>query len=235
MRLPVRAYLVETFLVFLCVGIIILGCATPQISVSYIPIQGSVNHVMEPDNRSYTEINISIEKDFKGNLPDNIESITVNGPAGKLPITKDDFIYYPQYRAFWISIPGAPSIGTYTFTVTSGSISASTKDTQTVLTKLPIPNTSTLSTVEGKILTCKSPIFFWDGVAAEPPLYYRLEINDMQNNRVYATNYVEDMLSNRIPPDLLKVGQNYRWRVRVADGPNWIEMNNRSNSEWRKF
>jgi CubicO group peptidase (beta-lactamase class C family) len=190
---------------------------------------------MEPDNSSNTEINILIEKDFKGNLPDHIESITVNGPEGKLPITKDDFIYYPQYRAFWISIPGAPSIGTYTFTITSDSISATTTDTQKVLTKLPIPNTSTLSTVEGKTLTCKSPIFFWDGVAAEPPLYYRLEINDMQNNRVYATNYVEDMLSNRIPPDLLKVGQNYRWRVRAVDGPNWIEMNNRSNSEWRKF
>jgi len=235
MRLQVRVYLVEIFLVFLCVGIIILGCATPQISVNDIPIQGSVNHLMEPDNSSNTEINILIEKDFKGNLPDDIESITVNGPEGKLPITKDDFIYYPQYRAFWISIPGAPSIGTYTFTVTSDSISTTTTDTQKVLTKLPIPNTSTLSTVEGKTLTCKSPIFSWDAVAAEPPLYYRLEINDMQNNRVYATNYVEDMLSNRIPPDLLKVGQNYRWRVRVVDGPNWIEMNNRSNSEWRKF
>ena len=235
MRLLVRAYLVETFLVFLCVGIIILGCATPPISVRDIPIQGSVNHVMEPDNSSNTEINILIEKDFKGYLPDDIESITVNGPEGKMPITKDDFIYYPQYRAFWISIPGAPSIGTYTFTVTSDSISTTTTDTQKVLTKLPIPNTSMLSTVEGKTLTCKSPIFSWDGVAAEPPLYYRLEINDMQNNRVYATNYVEDMLSNRIPPDLLKVGQNYRWRVRVVDGPNWIEMNNRSNSEWRKF
>ena len=235
MRIPVRVYLVETFLVFLCVGIIILGCATPQIPVNDIPIQGSVNHLMEPDNSSNTEINILIEKDFKGYLPDDIETITVNGPEGKMSITKDDFIYYPQYRAFWISISGAPSIGTYTFTVTSDSISTTTTDTQTVLTKLPIPNTSTLSTVEGKTLTCKSPIFSWDGVAAEPTLYYRLEINDMQNNRVYATNYVEDMLFNRIPPDLLKVGQNYRWRVRVVDGPNWIEMNNRSNSEWRKF
>lgn len=235
MRLPVRVYLVETFLVFLCVGIIILGCATPQISVSYIPIQSSVNHVMEPDNSSNTEINILIEKDFKGNLPDDIESITVNGPEGKLPITKDDFIYYPQYRAFWISIPGAPSTGTYTFTVTSGSIGASATDAQTVLTEIPIPKTSTLSPAEGETLTCKSPVFSWDAVTAEPPLYYRLEINDMQNSRVYVTSYVEDMLSIRLPPDLLKVGQNYRWRVRIVDGPNWIEMNNRSNSEWRKF
>ena len=235
MRLPVRVYLVETLLVFLCVGIIILGCATPQISVNDIPIQGSVNHLMEPDNSSNTEINILIEKDFKGNLPDDIESITVNGPEGKLPITKNDFIYYPQYRAFWISMPGAPSTGTYTFTVTSGGISASATDTQAVLTKIPTPNTSTFSTAEGNTLTCRSPTFSWSAVAAAPPLYYRLEINDVQNKRVYATSYVENMLSIRLPPDLLKVEQNYRWRVRAVDGPNWIEMNNRSNSEWRKF
>jgi len=65
MRLQVRVYLVEAFLVFLCVGIIILGCATPQISVSYIPIQCAVNHEKEPDNSSNTEISILIEKDFK--------------------------------------------------------------------------------------------------------------------------------------------------------------------------
>jgi len=235
MRLQVRVYLVEAFLVFLCVGIIILGCATPQISVSYIPIQCAVNHEKEPDNSSNTEISILIEKDFKGNLPDDIESITVNGPEGKLPINKEDFIYYPQYRAFWISMPGAPSTGTYTFTVASGSISASATDNQAVLTKIPTPITSTFTTSEGKTLTCRSPTFSWSAVAAAPPLYYRLEINDMQNNRVYATSYVEDMLSIRLPLDLLKVGQNYRWRVRAVDGANWIEMNNRSNSEWREF
>jgi len=235
MRLQVRVYLVETFLNFLCVGIIILGCATPQISVNNIPIQGAVNHVMEPDNSSNTEINILIEKDFKGNLPDDIESITVYGPEGKLPITKDDFIYYPQYRAFWISIPGAPSIGTYTFTVTSGSISASATDTQTVLTKIPIPNTSTFSPADGRTLTCISPVFSWDAVAAEIPIFYRLEINDMQDNRVFASSYTQSMYSIRPPTDQLKAGATYRWRVRAVDGANWITLNNRSHSQWLHF
>jgi hypothetical protein len=114
-----KEYLIGAFLFVLCAGIIILGCETSKISVSDIPIQGAVTHVQEPDNSSNTELGILIEKDFKGNLPDDIDSITVIGPQGKLPITKDDFIYYPQYRAFWISMPGAPSTGTHTFTVTS--------------------------------------------------------------------------------------------------------------------
>jgi len=233
MRLQVRVYLVEAFLVFLCVGIIILGCATPQISVSYIPIQGAVNHVKEPDNSSNTEINILIEKDFKGNLPDDIESITVKGPEGKMPITKDDFKYYPQYRIFYISMPGAPSTGTYTFTVTSGSISASATDTQTHLSKIPIPNANTPAA--GETLTCKSPVFSWDAVTAEIPIFYQLDINDLQNNLVFASGYIQGMDSIRMPPDQLKAGATYRWRVRAVDGANWIERNNRSNSEWRKF
>jgi CubicO group peptidase (beta-lactamase class C family) len=235
MRLQLRVYWVVAFLVFLCVGISILGCETPQVSVSDISIQGAVNHVREPDNSSNTEINILIEKDFKGNLPDDIESISVKGPQGKLPITKDDFIYYPQYRAFWISIPGRPLTGTYTFAATSGSISASATDTQTVLTEIPIPKTSTFSPAAGKTLTCKSPVFSWDAVAAEIPIFYRLEINDMQDSRVFASSYIQGMDSIRTPADQLKAGATYRWRIRAVDGSDWIVLNNRSNSEWRKF
>ena len=235
MHLQKTVDLIVALLVFLCLGISILGCANSQVLVNDIPIQGSVNHLQEPDNSSNTEINILIEKDFKGNLPDDIESITVIGPEGKLPITKDDFVYYPQYRAFWISMPGAPSTGTYTFTVTSGSISASATDTQTVLTKIYFSKTSTFSPVEGKTLTCKSHVFSWDAVAAEIPIFYRLEIKDMQDNRVFASSYIQGMHSIRPPTDKLKAGATYRWRIRAVDGPDWIVMNNRSNSEWRKF
>jgi len=43
------------------------------------------------------------------------------------------------------------------------------------------------------------------------------------------------MLSIRIPPDILKPGMAYQWRVRVADGPYWITLNNRSQSRWITF
>jgi len=222
MHFQKSADLIVALLVVLCLGISIWGCVDSQALVDDISIQGSVNHLHEPDNSSNTEINILIEKNFKGDLPDDIDSITVIGPQGKMSISKNDFIYYPQFRAFWISMPGAPSIGTYTFTVTSGNVSASATDTQAVLRKIPTPNTNTLSAADRKILTCITPAFSWSAVAAEPPIYYRFEINDMQNNRVYATSYIEDMLSIRLPPNLLKVGQNYRWRVRAVEEPTGL-------------
>jgi CubicO group peptidase (beta-lactamase class C family) len=36
-----------------------------------------------------------------------------------------------------------------------------------------------------------------------------------------------------VPPNLLKAGQSYRWRLRVADGTNWIVLNNRSHNQWQ--
>jgi CubicO group peptidase (beta-lactamase class C family) len=227
--------LIVALLVALCLGISILGCATSQISVSDIPIQGAITHVHAPDNSSNTYIDVYIEKGFKDNLPEDIDSITVTGPNGKLPIGKDDFTYYPQFRYFWISFPGSPATGTYTFTVTSGDKTGSATDTQTALKSIPIPDTGTFSPSEGKAPTCKMPPFTWNAVEAGIPLYYRLEIMDMQNNSIYTTNYGEDVLFIRLPPDLLKVGQTYRWRVRAVDGANWITLNNRSHSQWLHF
>ncbi len=43
------------------------------------------------------------------------------------------------------------------------------------------------------------------------------------------------MSSVRISPDILKPGMTYQWRVRIADGSNWNELNNRSQSRWVKF
>ncbi len=85
MRLQIKVYLIAAFLAVLCAGISILGCQTSQVSVSDIPIQGAITHVRESDNTSNAEIDILIEKDFKGNLPKDVESITVKGPQAMLP------------------------------------------------------------------------------------------------------------------------------------------------------
>jgi len=200
-----------------------------------IPVTGAIQHVHEHDNSSHTHIDIIIGKDFAGKLPDAIESVTVTGPKVNLPISKDDFTYIPQLRDFWIRIPGSPAIGTYTFKVTSGSMSGSDVDSQSVLRTIPVPNANTFWPAEREKLTCKTPTFSWAAVESETPLYYCLEIKDMQGNRIYRTRYIDDMLSIRLPPDLLQVGQTYRWRVRIADGPDWIELNNRSHSPWLSF
>jgi len=235
MCLQKNRLLIAVFSVLLCVGISLSGCEISQAHGSDIPIEGAIYHVHRPDNSFKTYIDIVIGKDFAGKLPEDIDSITVTGPNGDLPISKDDFTYNPLWRAFWIVIPGSPAIGTYTFKVTSSNKSGSTTDTQCVLRTIPIPDTRMFKPARGETLACKSPTFSWSVVDAGIPLYYQVQVQDMKSKDIYRTSYVEDMLSIRLPPDLLKAGQTYRWRVRVADGSDWIEMNNRSHSPWLTF
>jgi CubicO group peptidase (beta-lactamase class C family) len=55
----------------------------------------------------------------------------------------------------------------------------------------------------------------------------------MTDSYIFRTGYVKDMFSTRLPPNLLKGGQTYHWRVRAVDGANWIELNNRSHNQWQ--
>jgi CubicO group peptidase (beta-lactamase class C family) len=55
----------------------------------------------------------------------------------------------------------------------------------------------------------------------------------MTNNYIFRSGYVKDMFSTRLPPNLLKAGQTYHWRVRAVDGANWIALNNRSHNQWQ--
>ena len=206
-----------------------------EVKQKNIPIQGAITHVHEPDDSSKTIIDIVIGKEFTGKLPEHIDSIAVTGPKGELTLGQSDFRYYPQFRDFWIRIPGAPEPGTYTFTVSSGNRRGSAIDTQSNLRIIPLPDTRTISPVEGETITTKSPHFSWGAVDADVPLYYRIDIKDMKDNYIYRTSYFKDMFSVRLPPDLLQVGETYLWRVRVADGTNWIELNNRSHNQWQKI
>jgi hypothetical protein len=136
-----------------------------------IPIQGAITHLHEPDNSSKTIIDIVIGKKFTGTLPDDIDTITVTGPKGDLTFGKSDFNYFPQFRDFWIRIPGAPKTGTYAFTVTSGNRTGSATDTQSDLRTIPIPDTRTFSPAAGETITTKSPQFSWRAINATVPVY----------------------------------------------------------------
>ena len=118
-----------------------------------IPIRGAITHVREPDGSSNAMVDIVIGDEFSGTLPDDIDTITVAAPKGDLSIGKEDFHFYPQFRDFWIRIPGAPQIGTYTFSVTSGSRRGSTTDTQSDIRLLPIPDSKTFRPVQDKKIT----------------------------------------------------------------------------------
>ena len=247
-RLNVRG-LVIVIWVFWGMATGLWGCERPSIPVTEkqvknesfklaanpneIPIHSAITHVHESENRSKTYIDVVIGEGFSGRLPDDIDTITVTGPKGELALAKDDYRYFPQFRDFWVSIPGAPETGTYTFTVTSGSKKGSASDTQSNIRSLPIPDTRTFSPTAGGTITTTSPIFSWKGINADIPLYYRIDVKDTADKYIFRTRYVKDMFFTRAPPNMLKPGQTYRWRLRVADGNNWISLNNRSHSQWQ--
>jgi hypothetical protein len=43
------------------------------------------------------------------------------------------------------------------------------------------------------------------------------------------------MLSHKVSDGVLKPGKTYLWMVRVLDSPDWLEIQNRSESEWLTF
>jgi adenylate cyclase len=202
---------------------------------SGIPIRGDIQHVHLPNNISETHIDIFIEEGFTGKLPDAIDTITVTGPAGELPISRKEFHWVPQFKAFWIGMLGAPELGTYTFTVTSARVSGMATDTQSVIRILPRPDTSTFSPSKGETLTSKTPTFSWGAVETDVPISYMLEIREIWDTSIYMTEYKEGMLSHTVSAGELLPGKSYTWRVRVADSSDWVEVQNIAWSEWLNF
>jgi len=200
-----------------------------------IPIIGSIQNVHEPDNSTKTDLGVVIGKEFIGKLPDAIDMIAITGPNGDLSVGKDDFRFFHRSREFWIRKPGSPEIGTYTFTVTSGKMSGSATDTQSVIRAIPVPDISTFSPSQGETLRSLTPTFSWGAVKAGVPMYYRLEINRLHGGRVYSTRRSKNLVSYTVPSGVLKEGQTYRWRVRITDSDDWVNVQNRSHSVWQIF
>jgi len=200
-----------------------------------IPITGSIQNVQESDNSTKTDLSVVIGKGFIGKLPDAIDKIAITGPNGDLSIGKDDFRFFHQSRVFWIRKPGSPEIGTYTFTVTSGKMSGSATDIQSVIRVIPAPDSSTFSPLPGETLPSLTPTFFWGAVEADFPMYYRLEINKLHGGRVYSTRRSKNMISHTVPDGVLKEGQTYRWRIVVSDSDKWIKEENRFHRKWISF
>jgi len=223
------------FWIVLFTGTSLWGCHALGVHKNDLPIKGAVYHVHAPDGSSRTYLDIYVGDEFAGRLPEDVDAITVSGPAGDLPIGKDDFNYNPQLRDFWTALPGTPAIGSYEFKVKIGKLIGTATDVQSSVRTIPIPDVGTMRPARREKLTCKLPSFSWAAAREGTPLYYLLEIRDEGKNGIYRTEYVKDMLSIRLPPDVLKVGQRYTWRVRAADGSDWVKLNNRSQSQWLPF
>ncbi len=200
-----------------------------------IPVTTAVKHVYDQDKVHYTYFDVIIGKTHFGDLPGSIDSITITGPKGRLPIQKEDFTYLHHLRDFWIKIPGTPQIGTYTIEVISGKKNGSASDIQAVVKTIPLPEVKYFTPLNGATLKSDNPTFSWKAIETEAPLYYRLEINKRHGGRIYSTGHIKNMQSHTVPSGVLKEGQTYRWRIRITDSDDWVNVQNRSNSGWQIF
>ena len=212
------------------------------ISPSLLPgiaIEGNVFQVHRSDNSLNTYIEIVIGENFYGQLPDAIDSITVtltgsDGIPSRLTLPR--YKYLEQFRDFWYRIDRPPALGKYTFHVTGKGLSGTATDFQTVNRAIPLPDITTFSPAEGAILTTKTPTFSWAPVEyPDGEIYYRIVINDLAGKRIYGTGRTQNMLSHTVSEGVLKPGQTYQYRVRVMDSEDWVEMKNRSESQWLTF
>ena len=199
-------------------------------------IYGSVMQVRRPDNSRSTEIDIIFHDHFPYQLPLEVDSIgvTITDSAGNTSALElPQYTYLEQFRDLWFKLPVPPSLGQYTFTVKSKDMTVTAKDFQTINRELPLPDAQTFTPAEGQTLTVKAPTFTWAPVKyADGPIYYRLIIEDLTGFRVLETGRLPDMISHTVPEGTLKPGQIYRYKVRVMDNSGWVDIQNRSDSDW---
>ena len=201
-----------------------------------IPVIGGVVNIRNPNDEFITVLDVIIGQSFDGKLPDDIESITVTGPEGVLPIQKDEFTFWPSANDFYIGIPGSPKVGTYKFTVTSGSRHGSAIDTQSIIRPIPVPDISTFSPAEGETLDLKTPTFSWGAVEYfDTPIYYLFQIYDSSGEEIYRRGRAQNMTAHTVPAGILKPGEIYHWRVRISDSGHWMEEQNRSETKKLSF
>ncbi len=200
-----------------------------------IPVTAAVKHVYDQNKVHYAYFDVFVGGAFPGDLPDSIDSVSVTGPKGRLPIGKKDFTYLHRVRDFWIKVPGMPQTGTYTIEVTSCEKRGLAVDILAAVKTLPLPDVQYFSPSNGAVLKVDNPTFSWKRINTDAPLYYRLEINEVPGGRVYSTGQVKNMRSHTIPKGFLKSGHSYRWRIRITDDVNWEKVQNRSHCAWQVF
>jgi len=209
--------------------------ALEKMLIPGIPVTAAVKHVYDQHQTHYTSFDIVIGKTYSGRLPGSIEAISIRGPAGKLPVQKDDFTYLPRLDAFWFKTPGKPQTGTYSIEVNSGDQKGSATVIQAVVKTIPLPDVNYFKPKSGATLQSEKPIFSWQRIKTEEPLYYRLEINRIGGGRVYSTGNVRNMQSHTVPGGVLKAGRSYRWRIRITDGDHWTTVQNSTRCAWQTF
>ncbi|MDA3791877.1 MAG: hypothetical protein PF503_25690 [Desulfobacula sp.] len=171
----------------------------------------------------FTNIGVGIDV-----YPSDVTSAYVNDPDGNTIHTYSANEFHDDYgdKYYWISLPGPPKIGMWTFKVefVIGDDDSET-DVQKNLVVLPVIRTDQII-VEGNHTT--TPTFTWPDVS--PGNFYRLVLFDENWNTLYRTSRSSDTIAT-IPAGTLNVGTNYQARVEVHDSINYDTLNNRSNGD----
>ena len=194
-----------------------------------------VKNVHRPDGLFSTYFDIEL---LVGYREDDIKSITVIDPDGvqssiwpndgaqwEYPSNGNDPVY------FFFEMSGSPKIGPYTFKVTthSGLIEEMT-DTQKDLITIPVVDTNQVSFDNSS----KTPIFHWEGVEAEgTDIAYRFEVKGVDVDYSFRTNRDWGMMTCTLKE--VQAGKTYKYRIRACDDSDWIEVDNRSHTEWIDF
>jgi hypothetical protein len=193
----------------------------------------SVKSVHSGDNQFRTFFDIMIGQDFPGDLPSEIDTITITYPDGtNHQVYPDGGAYWDSYwNEFFLEIPGNPQLGEYVFIVNAEDGSVGIKsDVQKDLITIPIVDVNNV-----KIDTSsKTPVISWDTVSVPGTgLAYKLEVKDMAGDLVFWTGRDWDMSACSIPG--LEPGTQYQYRIRAVDDSNWIQVDNRSHTNWITF
>jgi len=197
-------------------------------------VDGRIIYVHESDDSFKTYYIVDVSNFKLGDLPDGVTAVTVKDPAGNVLLTMGDLEFYGEWNEFFIAVDGEPQLGTYEFSVTAGGITITVTDTQDANTVVPVPDTGSLVPADGAVVDSMTPVFSWDAVDFKNA-FYRLQIIDQLGNWVYATSRVPGMLWAVVPQNILQPGQTYSWRIRVIDSDNWLDVQNRANSDWISF
>ena len=172
----------------------------------------------------YTNLGLGINV-----YPDSVTSACVDDPDN---ITV--YCYSPEeFREegsdlyYWITLPGPPKTGIYTFTVefTDGTVDIET-DVQGPLVTLPIIQAGQVA-VDGN--HTGTPTFSWPDVA--PGNYYRVILFDEAWNTIFRSSRAL-VTTITIPQGSLPAGINYQARVEVHDSDSYSTLNNRANGEY---
>jgi hypothetical protein len=209
-----------------------LGTVELTDRISGRPLEVAVKHVSHGGRPSQTWFDIWIDSAYL-QMPEDIDSITIIDPDGvRYQIWPDGgALWDPLFDMFWAWLPGAPILGEYTVVVTARDGSMGTNsDTQKTVFDIPVVDVNTVTIDTGS----KTPVFSWNPVHVPGnDIYYRLQIEGVTVPFSFQSQRTRGMTSCTAPR--LEPGQTYRYRIRATDHGDWIQMDNRSNTDWVDF